>query len=54
MGPLVPDIISNELNLVVALIIGVGFGYVLEQAWFSSSRKLTGLFDGTASRLRVC
>jgi rhodanese-related sulfurtransferase len=47
MGPLVPDIITNELNLIVAFIIGVGFGYILEQAGFSSSRKLTGLFYGT-------
>lgn len=47
MGPLVPDIITNELNLIVALLIGVGFGYILEQAGFSSSRKLTGLFYGT-------
>lgn len=47
MGPFVPDIISNEFNLVVALILGVAFGFVLEQAGFSSSRKLTGLFYGT-------
>ncbi len=47
MGPLVPEIITNELNLVVALLIGFGFGYILEQAGFSSSRKLTGLFYGT-------
>jgi rhodanese-related sulfurtransferase len=47
MGPLVPDIITNELNLIVAFLIGVGFGYILEQAGFSSSRKLTGLFYGT-------
>ncbi len=47
MGPFVPDIISNEMNLVVALILGVGFGFALEQAGFSSSRKLTGLFYGT-------
>jgi rhodanese-related sulfurtransferase len=47
MGPLVPDLITNELNLVVALLVGVGFGFILEQAGFSSSRKLTGLFYGT-------
>ena len=47
MGPLVPDIITNELNLIVAFFIGIGFGYVLEQAGFSSSRKLTGVFYGT-------
>jgi rhodanese-related sulfurtransferase len=47
MGPLVPDVITNELNLIVAILIGVGFGFILEQAGFSSSRKLTGLFYGT-------
>lgn len=47
MGPLVPDIVSNELNLVVGFLIGIAFGFVLEQAGFSSSRKLTGLFYGT-------
>lgn len=47
MGPLVPDVITNELNLVVALLLGIAFGFILEQAGFSSSRKLTGLFYGT-------
>lgn len=47
MGPLVPDIVTTELNLVVALLIGMAFGYIVEQAGFSSSRKLTGLFYGT-------
>ncbi|MBX7042032.1 MAG: YeeE/YedE family protein [Ignavibacteria bacterium] len=46
MGPLVPDIIGNELNLVVALLIGIAFGFILEQAGFSTSRKLVGLFYG--------
>ncbi len=46
MGPLVPDLISNELNFVVALIIGIAFGYILEQAGFSTSKKLVGLFYG--------
>lgn len=46
MGPLVPDIISNNLNFVVALIIGVAFGAILEQAGFSTSKKLVGLFYG--------
>ncbi|MCB9357861.1 MAG: YeeE/YedE family protein [Calditrichaeota bacterium] len=46
MGPFVPDPISNELNLVIALILGVAFGFVLEQAGFSSSRRLAGLFYG--------
>jgi YeeE/YedE family (DUF395). len=34
MGPLVPDFIGNELNFVVALLIGVAFGFILEQAGF--------------------
>ncbi|MBK8127883.1 MAG: YeeE/YedE family protein [bacterium] len=46
MGPFVPDLISSEMNLVVALLIGIGFGFVLEQAGFSSSRRLAGLFYG--------
>ncbi len=46
MGPLVPDIIGNELNFVVALFIGLAFGYILEQAGFSTSKKLVGLFYG--------
>jgi rhodanese-related sulfurtransferase/uncharacterized membrane protein YedE/YeeE len=46
MGPFVPDLISDQLNLVVALILGLAFGFVLEQAGFSSSRKLAGVFFG--------
>jgi rhodanese-related sulfurtransferase len=46
MGPLVPFILSNEFNLIVALIAGIGFGFILEQAGFSSTKKLVGLFYG--------
>ncbi|MHB9041840.1 MAG: YeeE/YedE thiosulfate transporter family protein [Melioribacteraceae bacterium] len=46
MGPLVPDVISNNLNFIVALVIGVLFGAILEQAGFSTSKKLVGLFYG--------
>ncbi len=46
MGPLVPDIIGNELNFIVAIFIGIAFGFILEQAGFSTSRKLVGLFYG--------
>jgi rhodanese-related sulfurtransferase len=46
MGPLVPDIIGNELNLVAALFLGIAFGFILEQAGFSTSKKLVGLFYG--------
>jgi hypothetical protein len=46
MGPFVPDLISDPLNLVVALLLGIAFGFVLEQAGFSSSRRLAGVFYG--------
>ena len=46
MAPLVPYFISPEFNFVIALIVGIGFGYALEQAGFSSTRKLVGLFYG--------
>lgn len=47
MGPLIPnDIIPYEWNNVIALIIGIAFGYILEASGFSSSRKLAGVFYG--------
>ncbi|MEW6062357.1 MAG: rhodanese-like domain-containing protein [Bacteroidota bacterium] len=46
MFPLVPNLISDELNLILALLIGIAFGFILEQAGFSSSRKLAGVFYG--------
>lgn len=47
MGPLIPVLgISEEFNLLIAFIIGLGFGFSLEQAGFSSSRKLAGMFYG--------
>ncbi|MDW8290930.1 MAG: YeeE/YedE thiosulfate transporter family protein [Armatimonadota bacterium] len=46
MGPLVPDLISENLNYILALFIGIAFGAILEQAGFSSSRRLVGLFYG--------
>lgn len=47
MGPLaVNEIISENTNLFLAFIIGIGFGFVLEQSGFSSSRKLAGVFYG--------
>lgn len=46
MGPFVPDVFSNELNYVIAIIVGFAFGFILEQAGFSSSRKLAGVFYG--------
>jgi len=47
MGPLVVnEIISENTNLFLAFLIGIGFGFVLEQSGFSSSRKLAGVFYG--------
>ncbi len=47
MAPLIPQgIINPELNLIFALMLGVGFGYVLEQAGLSSAQKLAGVFYG--------
>jgi hypothetical protein len=34
------------LEMLIALLIGTGFGFALEQAGFSSSRKLVGMFYG--------
>jgi len=37
---------SPILSFITALVIGIGFGFALEQAGFSSSRKLAGMFYG--------
>ncbi len=47
MGPI--NVLSGFpawLDLPLAFIIGTGFGFALEQAGFSSSRKLAGMFYG--------
>lgn len=47
MGPLTSSFMFPEwLDLLIAFMIGVGFGFSLEQAGFSSSRKLAGMFYG--------
>ena len=46
MGPLVPFIVSQEFSLIIAFFLGIGFGFILEQAGFSSTKKLVGLFYG--------
>lgn len=55
MGPLVVyDIISDNTNLLLAFVIGIGFGFALEASGFSSSRKLAGMFygyDGTVLKV---
>ena len=40
------DIDSVSTSLFIALLIGIEFGFALEQAGFSSSRKLVGMFYG--------
>ncbi|MBN1986360.1 MAG: YeeE/YedE family protein [Prolixibacteraceae bacterium] len=47
MGPLIVNgIISDNTNLFLAFLIGIGFGFVLESNGFSSSRRLAGMFYG--------
>lgn len=47
MGPLITnEIIDPQWNNVIAVIIGIGFGFILESSGFSSSRKLVGVFYG--------
>lgn len=47
MGPLIPNgIIDSQWSFVIALLIGMAFGFVLEASGFSSSRKLIGVFYG--------
>lgn len=47
MGPLFPlNLIGEELNLLIAFIIGIGFGFALEAAGFTNTRKLAGVFYG--------
>ncbi len=47
MGPLIPlNIIDPAWNHVIAILIGIAFGFILESSGFSSSRKLAGVFYG--------
>lgn len=47
MGPLSSYFNFPEwLDLLTAFLIGTGFGFALEQAGFSSSRRLAGMFYG--------
>ncbi len=44
MGPFFTS--GDEFSYVIALIIGIGFGFVLESGGFSTSKKLAGVFYG--------
>ncbi len=47
MGPLIPQgVIDPGWSYVIAMLIGIGFGFILESSGFSSSRKIIGLFYG--------
>jgi uncharacterized protein len=47
MGPIAQlHALPEWLDLLIAFLIGTGFGFALEQAGFSSSRKLVGMFYG--------
>lgn len=47
MGPLIANgYIDPAWNNVIALLVGIAFGYILEASGFSSSRKLAGVFYG--------
>lgn len=47
MGPLIPNgIIGGDWDFVIALLLGVAFGFILEASGFSSSRNIVGVFYG--------
>ncbi|MCF6170029.1 MAG: YeeE/YedE family protein [Bacteroidales bacterium] len=47
MGPLIPQgIITGEWDFVIALLLGIAFGFILEASGFSSSRNIAGVFYG--------
>ncbi len=47
MGPLIPlGQIATGWDFVIALLIGIAFGFILEASGFSSSRNIVGVFYG--------
>lgn len=47
MGPLIPlGIIPEGWDFVIALLLGIAFGFILEASGFSSSRNIVGVFYG--------
>jgi hypothetical protein len=38
------DMFGDQIGLVIAFVIGIGFGFALERAGFGSARKLTAQF----------
>ena len=47
MGPLIPQgLIAGGWDFVIALLLGMVFGFILEASGFSSSRNIVGVFYG--------
>ncbi len=47
MGPLIPNgIISGDWDFLIAILLGIAFGFILEASGFSSSRNIIGVFYG--------
>ena len=47
MGPLIPlGQIASGWDFIIALLIGIAFGFILEASGFSSSRNMAGVFYG--------
>lgn len=47
MGPLIPQgLIAGGWDFVIALLLGMAFGFILEASGFSSSRNIAGVFYG--------
>jgi hypothetical protein len=47
MRPLIPNgIITGDWDFVIAILLGIAFGFILEASGFSSSRNITGVFYG--------
>ena len=47
MGPLIPNgYIPGGWDFVIALLLGIAFGFILEASGFSSSRNIVGVFYG--------
>jgi len=47
MGPLIPNgIIDAGWDFVIAILLGIAFGFILEASGFSSARNITGVFYG--------
>ena len=47
MGPLIPNgVITGDWDFVIAILLGIAFGFILESSGFSSSRNITGVFYG--------